>query len=164
MKVQQHQWFLEFSRWQEWLWSFSLFFNVKKISPKILVRWGTGTACPGMLECPIQEVFIARLDGALGNLISWVASLSMVGGLELNDLKGSSQPKIFYVSMIRWKNVVSSIDSSSSLLVTPNSQYTSLICWFPALHFSCLQTGSQHCLWLASIDLSFPLTLFHHHR
>jgi len=32
------------------------------------------------------EAFKARLDGALGSLIWWVATLPMSGGLELNDL------------------------------------------------------------------------------
>jgi len=32
------------------------------------------------------EVFKARLDGALGSLIWWVAALHMTGWLELSDL------------------------------------------------------------------------------
>jgi len=32
------------------------------------------------------EVFKARLDGALSNLVQWKASLPMAGGLELDDL------------------------------------------------------------------------------
>ncbi|GAB0188906.1 hypothetical protein GRJ2_001355900 [Grus japonensis] len=32
------------------------------------------------------EVFKARLDGALGNLVQWRVSLPMAGGLELDDL------------------------------------------------------------------------------
>ena len=38
------------------------------------------------VDAPSLEVFKARLDEALGNLIWWVASLPMVGGLELDDL------------------------------------------------------------------------------
>ena len=32
------------------------------------------------------EVFKAGLDGALGNLVWWEESLTMAGGVELNDL------------------------------------------------------------------------------
>ena len=32
------------------------------------------------------EVFKARLDGALSNLVKWKVSLPMAGGLELDDL------------------------------------------------------------------------------
>ena len=35
---------------------------------------------------PSLEVFKGRLDGALGNLIYWVAALPMARGLELGDL------------------------------------------------------------------------------
>ena len=35
---------------------------------------------------PSLDTFKARLDGALGSLISWVASLLMAGELELGDL------------------------------------------------------------------------------
>ena len=38
------------------------------------------------LGAPSLEAFKVRLDGALGSLISWVASLLMAGELELGDL------------------------------------------------------------------------------
>jgi len=34
---------------------------------------------------PSLEVFKARLDGALSNLVKWKGSLLMAGGLELDD-------------------------------------------------------------------------------
>ena len=37
------------------------------------------------VDAPSLETFKARLDGALGSLIWWVATLSMAGGLELDD-------------------------------------------------------------------------------
>lgn len=37
-------------------------------------------------DVPLLEVFKARMDEALSNLIRWVPSLTMVGGLELDDL------------------------------------------------------------------------------
>ena len=40
----------------------------------------------GAVDAPSLEVFEARLDGALGNLIWWVASLPMAGEVELDDL------------------------------------------------------------------------------
>lgn len=36
--------------------------------------------------CPMLELFKARLDGALGNVVYWVASLPMAGGWELDGL------------------------------------------------------------------------------
>jgi len=38
------------------------------------------------VDAPSLDTFKARLDGALGSLISWVASLLMAGELELGDL------------------------------------------------------------------------------
>jgi len=41
---------------------------------------------------PSLEVFKARLDEALGNVVWWEMSLPMAGGLELDDLKVPSKP------------------------------------------------------------------------
>ena len=38
------------------------------------------------VDAPSLEVFKARLDGALGNLVWWEVSIPMAGGLELDDL------------------------------------------------------------------------------
>ena len=38
------------------------------------------------MAAPFLEVFKARLDGALSNLVQWKVSLSMAAGLELRDL------------------------------------------------------------------------------
>lgn len=38
------------------------------------------------VDAPSQEVFNVRLDGDLGSLIWWMASLPMAGVLELDDL------------------------------------------------------------------------------
>jgi len=38
------------------------------------------------VAAPSLEVFKARLDGALSGLVYWKVSLSMAGGLELDDL------------------------------------------------------------------------------
>jgi len=48
----------------------------------------------------VDEVFKARLDGALSNLVWWKVSLLMAGGLELDALLGPFQPKPLYYSMI----------------------------------------------------------------
>jgi len=45
------------------------------------------------------EVFKARLDGALSNLVWWKVSLLMAGGLEPDDPQGPFQPKPFYNSI-----------------------------------------------------------------
>ena len=42
--------------------------------------------CEGGTGAPSLEVFKARLDGALGNLVWWEVSLPMAGGLELDEL------------------------------------------------------------------------------
>jgi len=39
-----------------------------------------------VVAAPFLEVFKARLDGALSNLVWWKLSLSMAEGLELDDL------------------------------------------------------------------------------
>jgi len=38
------------------------------------------------VDAPSLEVFKARLDGALSNLVWWEVSLLVAGGLELDDL------------------------------------------------------------------------------
>jgi len=37
-------------------------------------------------DAPSLELFKARLDGTLSNLVWWKVSLPMAGGLELDDL------------------------------------------------------------------------------
>ena len=37
-------------------------------------------SCPEKLWCPIPGALKARLDGALGSLIWWMAALPMAGG------------------------------------------------------------------------------------
>ena len=39
-----------------------------------------------VVDAPSLEVFKARLDEALSNLIEWKVPLPMAGGLELDDL------------------------------------------------------------------------------
>ena len=39
-----------------------------------------------VVDAPCLEVFKARSDGALSNLVEWKVSLPMAGGLELDDL------------------------------------------------------------------------------
>jgi len=39
-----------------------------------------------IVDAPSLEVFKARLDGALSNLILWKMFLPVAGGLELDDL------------------------------------------------------------------------------
>jgi len=44
-----------------------------------------------VVDAPSVEVFKARLDGALSNLVWWKVSLPMAGGLELDDRITESQ-------------------------------------------------------------------------
>lgn len=39
-----------------------------------------------VLDAPSLEMFKARLDGTLGSLSWWVATLPVAGGLEVSDL------------------------------------------------------------------------------
>jgi len=56
------------------------------------------------VNAPSLEVFKARLDGDLGNLIWYqierLTTLPVAGGLEPDDPWGPFQPKPFYDSMI----------------------------------------------------------------
>ncbi|PKU49003.1 hypothetical protein llap_656 [Limosa lapponica baueri] len=57
----------------------------KKFFPvRVVRRWNRLPR--GAVDAPSLEVFEARLDGALSNLVWWDVSLPMAGGLELNDL------------------------------------------------------------------------------
>jgi len=51
------------------------------------------------VDVPYLEVFKARLDGALSNLVQWQMSLLMAGGMEPDGLQGPFQRKTFYDSM-----------------------------------------------------------------
>ena len=53
-----------------------------------------------VVDAPSLEAFKARLDVALGNLVWWLATLHIVGGLKLNDHCGPFQPRPFCDSMI----------------------------------------------------------------
>ena len=50
-----------------------------------------------VVDAPSLEAFKARLDVALGSLVSWLATLHVAGGLKLDD---HFQPRPFYDSMI----------------------------------------------------------------
>ena len=52
------------------------------------------------MDAPSLEAFKARLDVALGNLVWWLATLHIAGGLKLDDHFGPFQPRPFYDSMI----------------------------------------------------------------
>ena len=52
------------------------------------------------VDVPSLEVFKARLDGALNNLLWWKVLLPMARGLETDDLLGSFQLKPFYDSVL----------------------------------------------------------------
>lgn len=50
-------------------------------------------------DCEMMEVLKARLDETLRNLVWWKLSLSMSGGLELDNVQDLFQPKPFYDSI-----------------------------------------------------------------
>ena len=53
-----------------------------------------------VVDAPSLEAFKARLDVALGSLVWWLATLSVVGGLKLDDRCGPFQPRPLYDSVI----------------------------------------------------------------
>ena len=54
-----------------------------------------------VVDAPSLEAFKARLDAALGSLVSWLAILHIAGQLKLDDHCGPFQPRPFYDSMIQ---------------------------------------------------------------
>jgi len=52
------------------------------------------------VDAPSLEVFMARLDAALGSLVWWLATLHIAGGLKLDDHCGPFQPRPFYDSIL----------------------------------------------------------------
>ena len=53
-----------------------------------------------VVGAPSLEAFKARLDGVLGSLSCWLATLPTAGRLDLDDLQGPLQSKSFYDSVI----------------------------------------------------------------
>ena len=47
-----------------------------------------------VVDAPSLEAFKARLDVALGSLLSWLETLHIAGGLKLDDHCGPSNPTI----------------------------------------------------------------------
>ena len=52
-----------------------------------------------VVDAPSLEAFKARLDVALGSLLSWLVTLHIAGRLKLDDHCGLFQPRPFYDSM-----------------------------------------------------------------
>ena len=53
-----------------------------------------------VVDAPLLGAFKARLDVALGSLVSWLVTLPTAPGLKLDDHCGPFQPRPFYGSMI----------------------------------------------------------------
>jgi len=71
------------------------------------------------VAAPSREVFKARLDGALSNLVWWKVSLPTAGDLERDDLQDPFQPKPFHDSVydsMKSGNTHSLLPCSSLLL------------------------------------------------
>jgi len=63
---------------------FSLDIRKKFFITRLVKHWNKLPREP--VAAPSLEVFKARLDGALSNLVWWKVSLLMAGGLEPDDL------------------------------------------------------------------------------
>ena len=55
-----------------------------------------------MWRLSFKSVLQARLDVALGSLLWWLATLTLAGGLKLDDHSGTFQPRPFYDSVIHF--------------------------------------------------------------
>jgi len=65
-----------------------------------------------VVDAPSPEVFKARLDGALSNLVQWKVSLPMARRLEQDDLQGPFSPKPFSDSVNCIKDTICYLWSS----------------------------------------------------
>ena len=64
------------------------------------------------LDAPSLETSKARLDVALGSLVSWLANLHIAGGLKLDDHCGPFPPRPFCDSMKTQSCVLNSVSFS----------------------------------------------------
>jgi len=53
------------------------------------------------VDAPFLEVFKAKMDRVVSNLVWWKVSLPMAGGLELDHIHGPFQTKPFYGSKLK---------------------------------------------------------------
>ena len=53
-----------------------------------------------VVDAPSLKTFRARLDVALGSLVSWLTTVHIAWGLKLEDQYGPCQPRPFYDPMI----------------------------------------------------------------
>ena len=69
-----------------------------------------------VVDGPYLETFKARLDVALGSLVSWLVTLHIAVGLKLDDHCGPFQPRPFYDSIIYKKWYFSFLQKVQSYL------------------------------------------------
>ena len=77
---------------------FRLDIRKKFFTARVVRHWNTLPR--EVVDALSLEIFKARLDGALSNLVEREMTLPIAGGLELDDLKGPFQPKPFYDPLI----------------------------------------------------------------
>ena len=77
---------------------FRLDIRKKFFTQRVVTHWNR--LPKEVVDAPSLEAFKARLDVALGSLVSWLATLHIAGGLKLDDHCGSFQPRPFCDSMI----------------------------------------------------------------
>ena len=74
------------------------------------------------VDAPSLEAFKARLDGALGSLVWWLASLPAAEGLVQDGVKGPFQPKACCDSnCLAFLSVPSSPESAATRLSRPST-------------------------------------------
>ena len=72
---------------------FRLDIRLKFFAQRVVKQWNR--LPKEAVDAPSLEAFKARLDVALGNLVWWLATLHIAGGLELDDHCGPFQPRPF---------------------------------------------------------------------
>ena len=73
---------------------------MNKLFTVVVVRHWNRLPSKAVVDAPSLEAFKTSLDGALSNLVQREVPLPIAEGLELDDIKGPLQPKLFYVSMM----------------------------------------------------------------
>ena len=95
------------------------------------------------------EVFKARLDGALGNLVWWEVSLPMAEGAEPDGLYGPFQPKPLYDSITSLQLCPAINSQNSPCHTTDTDQCCCFYFSFPTSAI-CIELILQdfHCMYL----------------
>ena len=77
---------------------FKLDIKRKFFTQRVVTHWNRLPR--DVVDAPSLKTFRARLDVALGSLVSWLTTVHIAWGLKLDDQYGPFQPRPFYDPMI----------------------------------------------------------------